>query len=50
MLHDASVAKKDAAVKCLEVMSSADDFNWKAVLDAGEWVICKDGMLAFSVV
>ena len=35
MLEDASVIKKDAAVKCLEVMSNADDFQWHAVLDAG---------------
>ena len=36
MLKSEDVRKKDSAVKCLEVLSTSDPQNWKAILEAGE--------------
>ena len=35
MLQDDEIEKKDAAVKCLEVMSTSRPEHWKAILEAG---------------
>ena len=38
MLQDPSMAKKDSAVKCLEVLSTSKEEHWKCILDAGKIV------------
>ena len=35
MLSDGDIRKKDAAVKCLEVMSTSDPQHWQDILQSG---------------
>ena len=36
MLLDPDIRKKDAAVKCLEVMSTSEAQHWKNILESGQ--------------
>ena len=36
MLNHDDLKKKEAAVKCLEVMSGSDPLYWKSILNAGK--------------
>lgn len=39
MLRGEGLQNKDAAVKCLEVMSTSDSTHWQSILAAGEWPV-----------
>ena len=46
MLGEEDVDKKDAAVKCLEPLSTSSSDHWKAILDAGKTKPCdKDELI-----
>lgn len=40
MLSDINMDKKDSAVKCLEILSTAEPDNWMHILNAGKLHFC----------